>query len=73
MRNRKSFDIRHKNADGSQIVLSQQQLPNGTQRVTGFKQTDDTREGTIDACSIRMAACVTQGRDFERRSVGNGP
>ncbi|ACV34917.1 hypothetical protein CAP2UW1_1603 [Candidatus Accumulibacter phosphatis] len=69
--NRNSFDIRQKNADGSQIVVSQQQLPDGTKRVTGFKQTDDTRDGT----TTRVYAdgrLVTQGRDFERRSVGSG-
>jgi hypothetical protein len=69
--NRNSFDIRQKNPDGSQIVVSQQQLPDGTKRVTGFKQTDDTREGT----TTRVYAdgrLVTQGRDFERRSTGSG-
>ncbi|SBT10267.1 conserved hypothetical protein [Candidatus Accumulibacter aalborgensis] len=68
----KSFDIRHKNADGSQIVLSQRFLPNGTKQVTGFKQTEDTRDGTVTRF-YADGRRVTQGRDFERRSVGNGP
>jgi len=65
----KSFDIRHKNSDGSQMVISQRLLPDGSKRVTGFRETDNARDGT----STRIYSDgrrVTQGRDFERRSVG---
>jgi hypothetical protein len=69
--NRNSFDIRRQNPDGSQIVLSQTTLADGTKKVTGFKQTVDARDGT----KTRVYADgrrVTEGRDFEHRSVGGG-
>jgi hypothetical protein len=68
---RNSFDIRHQNPDGSQIVLSQTTLADGTKKVTGFKQTVDARDGT----TTRVYADgrrVTEGRDFEHRTVGSG-
>ena len=67
----KSFDIRHKSPDGSQILISQKQLPDGTRKMTGFKQTEDSRNGTTTRI-YSDGRSVTQGRDFERRKVGNG-
>lgn len=65
------YDIRRKNPDGSQVVISKQPLPDGTTRVSGFKQTEDARTGT----STRTYAdgrTVIKGRDFERRTVPSG-
>lgn len=68
---RNSFDIRHKNADGSQMVISQTRRPDGSKQVTGFKQTEDAGSGTTTRV-YSDGRRVTQGRDFERRSVASG-
>ena len=66
-----SFDIRHKGADGSQMVITQQLRPDGTKKILGFKQTDNPSDGT----STRIFSDgqrVIKGRDFERHSFGSG-
>jgi hypothetical protein len=68
---RSSFDIRHKNSDGSQMVISQKLLADGTRKVTGFKQTENARDGTTTRI-YSDGRLVTQGRDFDRRSVASG-
>lgn len=68
---RRSFDISRKNADGSQVVISQKTLPDGSQRLSGFRQTEDARTGTVNRI-YSDGARVVQGRDFERRTLGSG-
>ena len=68
---RGSFDIRRKNTDGSQMVITQTRKPDGTRQVTGFRQTEDQRTGT----TTRIYADgrrATQTRDADRRTVGAG-
>jgi hypothetical protein len=68
---RNTFDIRRRNPDGSQIVITHTRRPDGTRQVTGFQQTEDAPRGT----TTRIYADgrrVVQGPDFERRSVGGG-
>ncbi|MBP8786117.1 MAG: hypothetical protein KBH41_01410 [Azonexus sp.] len=70
--NRGSFDIRHKNPDGSQMVISQKLMPDGTKKVSGFQQSEDLRKGTTNRV-YADGRRVTVGKDFERLSVGSGP
>ena len=69
---RSSFDIRHKNPDGSQIVISQKLMPDGTKKVSGFQQTEDLRRGTTNRV-YADGHRVTVGKDYERLSMGSGP
>jgi hypothetical protein len=53
------------------MVITQKLLPDGTRRVTGFRQTEDAKAGTTTRIYSDGGRLV-QGRDFERRSVGSG-
>ena len=68
---RSGFDIRRKNNDGSQTVITQKVLPDGSKRVSGFKQTENARDGTTTRIYSDGQRLV-QGRDFERRSTPSG-
>ncbi len=65
------FDIRRRNPDGSQIVITHSRRPDGTRQVTGFQQTEDARSGTTTRV-YPDGRRVVQGRDYERRAVGSG-
>ncbi len=65
----RSFDVRHTNPDGSHTVISRTTLPDGTQRFTGFRQSENPRDGSTTR-SYSDGRRVVEGHDFVRRRVG---
>lgn len=70
-RSNHGFDIHRRNDDGSHVVISQKLLPDGSKQVTGYKQIDNSRDGTTTR-TYSDGRRIVQGRDFERHSTGNG-
>ena len=66
---RRSFDVRHTNPDGSRTVISHTTLPDGTQRFIGFKQSENPRDGSTTR-SYSDGRRVVEGHDFVRSRVG---
>jgi hypothetical protein len=69
---RVGFDINHRNPDGSQLVVSQRRLPDGTPQLVGYKQIQEPSSGTITRI-YSDGYRVTRGREFDSRAVYGGP
>ena len=57
--------------DGTRTVITQTVGPDGSQRVMGYRQIEDGRNGTTTRI-YGDGRRVVWGPDFERRSIGNG-
>jgi hypothetical protein len=67
----KSFDVHHKNSDGSQMAGAHRLAPDESKKVTGFKQVENSRDRTTTSI-YSDGRRATLERDHEHRTSGSG-